>query len=74
MMTFWIGRDQIFSPPPLLVWLIKPIGLNSITVHNSAMSQPNELKFFMLTFDIEMDSILCLTPLFEGLLNAIKSN
>ena len=69
MMTFCIERDLILNLPPLLVGLIKPIGLNSILAHNSVISKPNELKFCPLTFEIEMDLIFSLPPLLVGLIN-----
>ena len=60
MMTFCLDRDLILKPPPPLVGLIKPIGLNSITALNSAISQPNELKFLLLSVEIEIDLIFVL--------------
>ena len=67
MMTFWIERDIILRSPPLLVELRKPIGLNSITAHNSTISQPNE-EFCLLTFEIEINFFFVLPQLLVGLI------
>jgi len=45
-------RDYFFPHPPLWAGLITLIGLIPITVYISAISQPFELKFFVMTFYI----------------------